>query len=187
MGDVDGTTMGATVFLTLLGLLFAAIGLYMVLRAWYLDRRCTETVRGQIVEIRDENLLKRSKKKQKEEPVVAANEAIAAKKRAYRAKKRRQAAAEMDAQVASWRPIVRFTVDDRTFDVRAACGTTQNRYKVGEACDVHYDPARPARHWLSIDGLPKSVGVMLAIGGAGLILIGIACWFVLPALNSLAA
>lgn len=186
MGDVDGTTMGATVFLTLLGLLFVAIGLYMVVRSRLLERRCTETARGEVVEMRDESFkFKRSKKKEEKEPVVAANEAIAEKKRAYRAKKRSQAAAEMDAQVASWRPVVRFTVGGREFEVRAARGTTKNRYKVGHPCDVHYDPAKPSRYWLAIDGLPKSVGVTLAIGGAGLIVIGVACWFVLPALNEM--
>lgn len=181
-------TVNATLIITtlvcLLGLTAIIGGLYTFLHATYLKRRCTQQTSGTITAILDEGFKKRRSSHAKEKPVVAANEQIAAKKRAYTAKKRSEAQAAADATLSTWRPLVSYLVEGATYEGRAARGVTQNRFKVGEKTVVHYDPARPGKtRWFALDGLPTGMGVTLMICGAVLILIGVACWFVLPELG----
>ena len=108
MDATSSVTIGVTVVVCLLGLTSLIGGLYTFLRSKYLDRVCTATATGRIVDIVDEDFGKKRKraarvKAEENENVVAANEAIAKKKRAYNAKKRSQAQAAADATVATWR------------------------------------------------------------------------------------
>lgn len=188
MDATNGLTIGATAVLVAIGLASLVGGLYMFLKARSLDRRCTAEVSGTIVAILDEGFKKREKSKKrepKEEEVVAANEAIAAKKRAYNAKKRMRAQSEVDATASTWRPIVRYAVDGEEFEVRAVRGVSQNRFKVGQPCAVHYDPAKPSYHWLAIDGMPRTFGIMLMVCGAILVVMGFGCLYLIPELGRL--
>ena len=171
----DGVAWGATAFACALGLAALVGGIYLVLRARFLDKHCTATAQGSVVDILDESFkgdarraAKKLARREKEadEQVIEANEAIAAKKRAYNAKRRRAAEEQARASASTWRPVV--------------------RYEVGDPCEVHYDPACPKRCWLQIDGLPGTFGTIICVCGVVLIGIGVACWFVLPAIANLA-
>lgn len=187
----DNITWGATLFSCTLGLAALLGGLYLILRSRVLERRCTGVAQGVVVDIRDESFGKGSrgasaKREAEEAPVIAANEAIAAKKRAYNARRRIEAEAQAQAAASTWRPIVRYEVAGEAFEVRATRGVSKGRFKVGQPCEVHYDPARPAFHWLQVDGLPGSFGTVICLCGAALVIIGVICWFMLPAIANLA-
>ena len=191
----DGVAWGATAFACALGLAALVGGIYLVLRARFLDKHCTATVQGSVVDILDESFkgdarraAKKLARREKEadEQVIEANEAIAAKKRAYNAKRRRAAEEQARASASTWRPVVRYEVAGVQVDARATRGVSRGRYKVGDPCEVHYDPACPKRCWLQIDGLPGTFGTIICVCGVVLIGIGVACWFVLPAIANLA-
>lgn len=189
MNATDTISLVASIVVGLLGLTSLVGGLYTFLHAKYLQRHCTAEAKGTIVALLDEGFKKkRAPTRKTDDDVVAANEQIAAKKRAYNAKKRSEAQAAADATLSTWRPLVSYTVDGRTYEVKAARGVTQNQFKVGQATQVHYSPGNPGRtHWFQIDGLPTGMGVTLMVCGAVLIGIGAACWFVLPELGLMSA
>lgn len=185
MEGVDASVIGTTVVLVLLGLAVAAGGLRLFVKAKAQARRCTAQVDGEIVDIVNGRRQRGRTARGSEEEVVAANEAIAAKKRAYAAAKRREREEREAASLATWRPIVRYTVGETAFTVRAVRAVPRDRFKVGQLTAVHYDPADPSRQWFELDGLPKALGGLLMICGAAIAVVGVLCWFVLPALNQM--
>lgn len=192
MESAGGAALGAMLFCCVLGAAAVVGGLYLMLRSRLLESRCTAVAQGVIVDIVDEGFKESPRKaakreKEADEQVVAANEAIAAKKRAYNARKRVEARAEAQAAASTWRPVVRYQAGDASFDARATRGVSKGRYKVGEPCDVHYDPDKPARRWLAIDGLPGTFGSMICLCGVALVAVGIVCWFLLPAIADLSS
>lgn len=192
MGSAGGAALGAFLFCCVLGVAAVAGGLYLMVRSRFLETRCTARAAGVIVDIVDEGFKESPRKaarrsKEADEQVVAANEAIAAKKRAYNARRRVEARAEAQAAASTWRPVVRYQAGGASFDARATRGVSKGRYKVGQPCEVHYDPSRPARRWLAIDGLPGTFGVMICLCGVALVGVGVACWFLLPAIADLSS
>lgn len=196
MDATESVTFGATAFLVLLGVASLLGGIYLFVKALRRDRRCTASASGSIIRMVDEDFASSKKRRAEQEAkrareeaeaVVAANEAIAAKKRAYNAKKRARAQAEADAAAATWFAVVAYAVDGATLEARATRGTTKNRYKVGQPCEVHYDPDKPAYCWLQIDGLPKTFGVILMACGVGLMLLGLVCYYILPYIANLSS
>lgn len=190
MDATDTTYIGVSAVVCLLGLTAVIGGLWTFLRAKYLQRRCTAQVTGTITDIIDVDFGKRRKRSaraaKEADDVVAANEQIAAKKRAYKAKKAREAQAAANAAAATWKPLVTYLVDGRSFEARATRGVPQKQFKVGQTTQVHYDPSRPGRtRWLQLDGLPIGMGITLMICGAVLIGMGVACRFVLPELAAM--
>lgn len=190
MDATDGVTVGATLFICGMGLLALVAGAYNFLHALRLSRRCTGDATGTVVDLVDEDFGKKRRRAKALRPedieVIAANEAIAKKKRAYQFKKLTAEQAAADSKVATWRPLVKYTVDGVAYEVKAVRAVVFRRDLVGSTTRVHYDPARPGRvFWLELDGLPKSLGLMLLLCGAALILVGVAVWFILPMLSSL--
>lgn len=190
MDATDGVTVGATLFICGMGLLALVAGAYNFLRALSLSRRCTGEAAGTVVDLVDEDFGKKRRRARALRPedieVLAANEAIAKKKRAYQFKKLTAEQAAADSKVATWRPLVTYTVSGVSYEVKAARAVVFRRDLVGSGTAVHYDPAKPGRvFWLELDGLPRSLGLMLLLCGAALVLVGAAVWFILPMLSSL--
>jgi len=190
MDATQGVTVIATGFCCILGLLSLVGGFYVYAHARNLERRCTAQVEGTGVDLVDEDFGKKRRRaknlSEKDIEVMAANEEIAKKKRAYQLKKLNEQQLEADASAATWRPIVQYTVGGTLYEAKASRAVPYRRVKIGQATTVHYDPSRPEGiFWLQMDGLSKGLGTMLMICGAALLLLGLACWYVLPMLGNL--
>lgn len=190
MDATQGVTVVATGFCCILGVLALLGGFYNFVHARNLERRCTCQVQGTVVDLVDEDFGKKNRRAknltEKDIEVMAANEEIAKKKRAYQLKKLNEQQLEADASAATWRPVVQYTVNGVLYEAKASRAVPYKRVKIGQATTVHYDPARPEGiFWLQLDGLSKGLGVMLMACGGAMLLMGAACWTVLPMIGDL--
>ena len=180
----DAIIVAITVVLIVLGAVALIYGLVQVVRARRLERGCTSTAPGRVVELIDHasGRISAYKRVAREEKVEAANEAIAAKKRAYQAKQRERARQRADEPLATWSVIVSWEPSGAGAGRRLE-GTRrhrQTRFKVGQTLHVRYDPADPGVAYLQEEGTPKSFGLTMLACGAALIVLGVICWFLLP-------
>ena len=202
MAGQQSIIVGITAVLCLFGTAILIYGALQVRRAATLARRCTHRAGATVVRMVDHASGRRRPRGRRDEGrVLAANEAIAAKKRTYQKKRAARARREADEALATWSVVVNWAPAPGAGGAQATDGAgrsataasepltlegrrkhRRSRFKEGQALHVCYDPCDPSCAYIEEEGLPRTFGLTMMGCGAALVVLGVVCWFALPAL-----
>lgn len=71
----------------------------------------------------------------------------------------------------SWHPIFEYEVGEETYIKESPYGSSRSKYEVGQKVEIYYNPEDHNEYYVAGETLPKTVGMVFSISGAGAIII----------------